>query len=821
MKIKKIFAVTLCTATITISGCGSASVGGIGALAALVAGLAGGGGGDNKKALIAVSPSSLQFSDQITAKPSAPQTIQISNNGEASLSVTGVSVTGVDASVFTVTNECTSPVTPGQSCSVKVIFAPQSIGSKSASVAIASNASNTASPVAVSGAGVLPPAPSVAAVSTLNVDVLGIVETRKSGKVDATDPNGLPLTYSVSKQSLRGTVTFAQAQSDAGKFEYVIPGHLDDGVPDTDSFEIKVSNGYTSTLKTLQVTLATDPLLKNQWHLKNTGQDAFASELPVVGNDMRVSAAWSKGYSGKGVRVAVVDDGLEAEHEDLESNVDVAASFNFITRENDPTPPSEDEPNTDSHGTSVGGIIAATAFNALGGRGVAYGATLRGYNWLGTGNERTIDDLVSSFGGASFSKDNDIFNASFGRNGFSVIVINGVEVLNFFLPSYDEVTDDIFNNSRKLRSEKGALVIKSAGNNFGGAYNKTYDFSQKCVTAINFGSTCGHPSADSGNTNPNVLVVAASNAKGKRASYSSAGSSIWVTAPGGEYGLRKAFQPGRKDPWFYEPAIVTTARTGCEYRDESEKLNDLDSLGNHPEAEDCQYTATMNGTSSAAPNTSGVIALMLEANGKLTARDIKHILAQTAFRIDPGFSGISSNQIIPGQAFALDLGWVQNKAGFWFSNWYGFGLVDAGAAVSAAASYTNFLPVQKTAPDSILKLTKDATIDPKKSYSINFTISGSLSVVESVSLVANFHTPAVFCNQISLTSPSGTNSILLPAFTGFSNVTLANARFTSHAFYGESANGVWKATYHNVCDVNDGPTVINADDEQTLRVVGR
>lgn len=230
----------------------------------------------------------------------------------------------------------------------------------------------------------------------------------------------------------------------------------------------------------------------------------------------------------------------------------------------------------------------------------------------------------------------------------------------------------------------------------------------------------------------------------------------------------------------------------------------------------------MNGTSSAAPNTSGVIALMLEANGKLTARDVKHILAQTAFRIDSGFSGITSANIISGQSFSLDLGWVQNKAGFWFSNWYGFGLVDAGAAVAAAATYTNFLAAQKVAPEAAFTPSKPVSIDAYKSYSFNLTVSGSVSTVESVSLITNFETGAVFCNQVQLTSPLGTSSILLPAFTGFFNADVVDVRLTSHAFYGESANGIWKVTYWNVCSPSEAAgTTINVNDTQTLRVVGR
>ena len=53
---------------------------------------------------------------------------------------------------------------------------------------------------------------------------------------------------------------------------------------------------------------------------------------------MNVTGAWAAGYTGKGVKVAIVDSGLEIAHEDLAANVDEANCYNFVTRSNDPTP---------------------------------------------------------------------------------------------------------------------------------------------------------------------------------------------------------------------------------------------------------------------------------------------------------------------------------------------------------------------------------------------------------------------------------------------------------------------------------------------------
>ena len=54
--------------------------------------------------------------------------------------------------------------------------------------------------------------------------------------------------------------------------------------------------------------------------------------------DLRVVDAWKMGYSGKGVVVTVLDDGLEHNHTDLRKNYDPAASYDTISNDNDPFP---------------------------------------------------------------------------------------------------------------------------------------------------------------------------------------------------------------------------------------------------------------------------------------------------------------------------------------------------------------------------------------------------------------------------------------------------------------------------------------------------
>lgn len=120
-----------------------------------------------------------------------------------------------------------------------------------------------------------------------------------------------------------------------------------------------------------------DPLFVDQWHLRNTGQKGGKP-----GEDINVEPVWNT-YLGNGVRIAIVDDGLEIAHEDLVANVIPGASHNYVTGGTDPTPPLQPGASAEfSHGTSIAGLAAATGFNGIGVRGVAPEARIVSYNYL-------------------------------------------------------------------------------------------------------------------------------------------------------------------------------------------------------------------------------------------------------------------------------------------------------------------------------------------------------------------------------------------------------------------------------------------------------
>ena len=107
-----------------------------------------------------------------------------------------------------------------------------------------------------------------------------------------------------------------------------------------------------------------DRLFNCQWHL---GSGASA--------DIKVQEAWGDGYTGDGIEIAIVDEGIDSAHLDLSPNVDTTKNYNLLTGTNDPFEPIY------SHGNSVAGVIAAAA-NEHGIRGVAYDATIYSFNLL-------------------------------------------------------------------------------------------------------------------------------------------------------------------------------------------------------------------------------------------------------------------------------------------------------------------------------------------------------------------------------------------------------------------------------------------------------
>jgi subtilisin-like proprotein convertase family protein/subtilisin family serine protease len=551
-----------------------------------------------------------------------------------------------------------------------------------------------------------------------------------------------------------------------------------------------------------------DPLAAQQWHLKNTGQSAFADGVGVAGIDINVEPVYSIGLTGNGVIMAVVDTGLEIAHEDLAANVIPGGSWNFNSSTIDPTSTATDG----DHGTSVSGLIAM-ARNTVGGIGVASKARLKGFNFLSS--TQTQQDFIDSLGGSTASPNSSdvfVFNQSFGISPTDDVLVNPLNEAQYL----SGVTN--------LRGGKGALYVKAAGNGFldigvqGNCDNANATHS--LVNGTFTGLSCENANFDPSNTLPYQIVVGATNANGVRATYSTAGSAIWVSAPGGEFGRNAALDPGFIAP-VYAPAMVTTDQSGCTKGFSTTTVNNGSSFDNGGTPNTfCNYTNGMNGTSSATPVTAGVIALILEANPALTWRDVKHILASTARQIDAARAPV--NITLSDGSYVAEPGWVTNAAGFRFHNWYGFGMTDASAAVNLARTYTlgqlgTFANSGLVSSGAINIAIPDNSVTGS-APSILTVPTNPVHVVEAVQISVTATHPAVGDLGIELKSPSNTTSVLKSIRDGFAgSANLSGMVLLSNAFYGENPAGTWTIKVVDGSGVN---TTVGTLTGWSIRVYG-
>ena len=544
-------------------------------------------------------------------------------------------------------------------------------------------------------------------------------------------------------------------------------------------FSVDDMGGVVTTCREPQRTAAmsgSDPLLDQTWHLRNTGQTSYADEGGVPGEDMRMDRALTNGPNGAGVEVVVHDTGLQICHPDLKASAMRGTSYNFNAHlffgasEEDPYLPFI----TGDHGTNVSGIIAATAENGLGSRGVAPAVNLRMYNFaFDLLDDSGIPGGTASSLGASTENPNSstghIFNMSYGT------IAQGEN------PHPDLVSLYKFGTS-SLREGKGAIYVRAAGNGF-----VACDMDHPMQEDIG----CLSSNADPEQNLPYFINVGAFDADGKHAFYASVGANLWVTAPGGSGGMEK-------------PGIITTDQFGVFAGSTlvSTVLGEPDSF---PGNADGDYTSQFGGTSASAPATTGAIALLLETNPDLTWRDVKHILASTARPLDPDIEPYVA--YFDGKPYTARLPWVTNGAGYQFHNSFGFGAVSIDAAITMASQYNADSLGTLVATEWYVSDTSQdmASMIPDKSsdgLTKTMAISGlpSNADMEAVVLAISMTHRSLQDIAVHLISPAGTESILNPAMNSAFSFTseLEAWQILSNAFYGENPNGEWTLKVYDV-----------------------
>jgi subtilisin-like proprotein convertase family protein len=459
------------------------------------------------------------------------------------------------------------------------------------------------------------------------------------------------------------------------------------------------------------MSLPSDTLFAQQWHLHNTAAGEY---------DLNVAKVWDE-YTGKGVKVFVIDDGFDYAHPDLSPNYDTANDHDYGNGDDDAAPFSS----ADKHGTAVMGIIGA-ARDGTGVVGVAYGSTLIGarINY----DVATADGWTANFVAALASAvtlDADVVNMSFSGD-YDFDSYSGAA--NVLLEK--AAIDDALANGR---GGLGLALIKSAGN-------------ARVVDA-----DVNHNQADN---NSGQIIVAAVNRDGFVSSYSSYGAPVLVSA-------------------FGSPSeIVTTDRLGTAGYDPGD------------------FMLSFNGTSAAAPMVSGVVTLMLQANDQLGWRDIQTILADTARHV----GSIVDGSTLAGSELNA---WHWNDASNWngggmhYSEDYGYGLVDALAAVRLAESWTLQSTSTNQNSGSLDILDTPTAIPDNNSAGTPFTGTMNTSlVIERVTVTVDFSTTFSRDIVVYLKGPDGREERLI-AFSGHGSYDDAFT-FHSQAFRGELSNGDWQ-----------------------------
>ena len=243
-------------------------------------------------------------------------------------------------------------------------------------------------------------------------------------------------------------------------------------------------------------------------------------------------------------------------------------------------------------------------------------------------------------------------------------------------------------------------------------------------------------------THHGTIPVCAVNAAGRQSSYSERGPNLWVCAPSSD-----SVASGM-------PRIATLAR-------------------NHR-----YYEEGFGGTSAAAPIVGGVAALVRAENTALTWRDVKLVLADSARR--------NLTQAASWQQGAPK--YSDDSKRYWFSHAYGFGVVDAHAAVMLGKNWKLLPPmITATQTGTHLLIPDDST-----SVTASVTFDDEIEFVEYVEIDTNFNVASFRQLRVELVSPSGAVSLLSPENASAAHHALKQAfRFGSSRHLGESAKGDW------------------------------
>ncbi len=283
------------------------------------------------------------------------------------------------------------------------------------------------------------------------------------------------------------------------------------------------------------------------------------------------------------------------------------------------------------HGTSCAGLIGASWNNGIGGTGVAPGVTLAGVNYLDVIQFEPQDVYDAAM---LYAAEFDVMSNSWGFTG------SFLGPQNLSKPTSTAAHDiALWETAIETgRNGLGTVIVKAAGNE------------------------TNNVNGDGWNVSRYTITVSATDKNGNATYYTNFGSAVLVAAPA---------------------AAVTTDLTG------DAGYNNATDRDNVP----VDYTSTFNGTSAATPVTAGVVALMLDANAGLGWRDVENILALSASHTGSALGAATGTRYEVGTWMTMN-GKLWNGGGTEFHQSYGYGMVDAFAAVRYAEAWAKIYPGQ-------------------------------------------------------------------------------------------------------------------------------
>jgi subtilisin family serine protease len=527
-----------------------------------------------------------------------------------------------------------------------------------------------------------------------------------------------------------------------------------------------------------RLTIPNDPLFKKQWHLRNNGQYGGISD-----NDLNVLPAWDrkKGkrlIDGRGVTIGIVDSGVDFKHPDLKTrfrsdiNQDILAggpigSDDVPSREPNAFPCPQVK---FCHGTAVAGIAVAERDNNSGGSGVAPGAKFADLRLL-YGPKDDLDeasaikfayDAIGVKNNSWGPCDEPASGAHYERDANGQFIFDLAHHRCY--PATPGNPDHLPARSLPVgpgaslkaalveavtvgRAGRGVVMTWAAGN---GGTPEDADHMPGQEAYQYQGDWNGY---DGWACNRNVVGVGSIDNRGKRASYSERGPCQLVVAPVGELDEDSL------------AAVVTTDLVGTG--------NGYYPNGSYTVADDASAFA---GTSAAAPMVAGVAGLMLQAQPTLTVRDVMHIMVRTARIVDP-----------------LHPSWKTNAAGRDVSYDYGFGLIDADAAVAAAKSWSLVSPQVSFSKQT----TGNTAIPPNNQTGATFGMLVSQRIkVEHIEIIVGALHDKPGQLEVRVKSPSGTIHVIGVPQTGRAEADLFYL-FTTPHFWDELGEGLWQVSVAN------------------------